>query len=97
MVSTHVKHLNSVGTRILCMQWGQNMNTIAHPSKFIVMVPRHILKGAKLEAKRFPYAFFVCCEFSAGVWMVVVDEYTTAIKSLLLHNNSAYHQYNLSY
>ena len=27
MVSTHIKHLNFVGTRILCMQWGQNMNT----------------------------------------------------------------------
>ena len=27
MVPRHVKHLNFVGTRILCMQWGQNMNT----------------------------------------------------------------------
>ena len=25
MVSRHVKHLDFVGTRILCMQWGQNI------------------------------------------------------------------------
>ena len=70
---------------------------LAHPAKFIVIVPRHILRAAKMEAKRFPYTFFVCCEFSAGDWMVVVVEFTTAIKSPLLHNNSAYFQHNLTY
>ena len=47
--------------------------------------------------KKIPLYVFVCCEFSAGVWMVVVGEFTTAIKPPLLHNNSAYLQYNLTY
>lgn len=28
MLSRHIKHSNFVGTRVLCMQWGQNMNAI---------------------------------------------------------------------
>ena len=46
----------------------------------IVVVPKHILRAAKMEAKRFPYTFLVSCEFPAGVRVVVVDGFTTALK-----------------
>ena len=65
---------------------------LPHLAKIIEIVPRHTLKWARVEAKKFPYTFFVCCEFSASIWMVVVDEFTTALKSPLLHDNSAYTQ-----
>ena len=51
-----------------------------HLPKFKVVVPKHILKAAKMEAKRFPYTFLVSCEFPAGVRVVVVDGFTTALK-----------------
>ena len=63
---------------------------LAHLTKITKIVPKYILKWARVEAKRFPYTFFVCCEFSAGGWMVVVDEFSTTLKSPLLHDNSAY-------
>ena len=43
-----------------------------HLTKFRVVVPKHILRAAKMEAKRFPYTFLVSCEFPASVRMVVV-------------------------
>ena len=44
---------------------------LAHLTKFIEIVPRHVLNAAEMEAKRFPYTFLVSREFSAGIGMVV--------------------------
>ncbi len=49
--------------------------------KFIVVVPKHTLRAAKKEAKRFPCRFLVS-KFLAGVRVVVVvvGGFTAAIK-----------------
>ena len=44
---------------------------LAHLTKFIEIVPRHVLNAAEMEEKRFPYTFLVSREFSAGIGMVV--------------------------
>ena len=43
-----------------------------HHDKFIVLVPRHILRVAEMEAKRLPCPFLVSCKFPAGARVVVV-------------------------
>ena len=48
-------------------------------SKFIVVVPKDILRVAKMVAKMFPDRFLVSCKFPAGVWMVVVVNVLTAV------------------
>ena len=46
--------------------------TLVYLHKFIVIVSRHILRVAEMEAKRFPCMFLISCEFPVGVWVVVV-------------------------
>ena len=45
---------------------------LGHCTKFIVVVPKHILRAAKMEAKIFPCRCLVSCKFLAGVWVVVL-------------------------
>ena len=52
---------------------------LGHCTKFIVIVPKLILRAAKMEAKIFPCRFLVSCKFLAGVG-VVVGGFTAAIK-----------------
>ena len=57
-----------------------------HPPKFTVGVPRHILRAAGMDAKRFPSTNqrFWSCKFPAGVWMMVVDGF--AKRMFCLHS-----------
>ena len=43
-----------------------------HLTKFRVLVPKHILRPSKMQAKTFPYTFFVSCEFTANARIVMV-------------------------
>ena len=36
---------------------------LAHLAKFIIIVPRHMLRAAEMEAKRFPYTFLFVANF----------------------------------
>ena len=52
--------------------------------------PQTYAQSGRDGGKKIPQYVFVCCEFLVGGWMVVVEKFTTAIKSPLLHDNSAY-------
>ena len=71
---------------------------LGHRTKFIVVVPKHILRVAKMGAKIFPCKFLVSCKFFVGEWVVVVvGRFTAAIKITIVTDNSIYLHYNLTW
>ena len=48
------------------------VTALGHRIKFKVVVPKRILRAAKMEAKIYPCRFLVSCKFLASVWVVVV-------------------------
>ena len=71
---------------------------LGHRTKFIVVVPKHILRVAKMGAKIFPCKFLDSCKFLVGEWVVVVvGRFTAAIKITIVTDNSIYLHYNLTW
>ena len=69
-----------------------NETALDHLPKFVVIVPRHILRTPKMETKRFPYTFLVSYEFPVGVWMVVVVENLSKIDSYKKFRNKTWNE-----